>query len=319
MLRIGVVGAGIIGDAHKKAIEKSSDSCMAAVCDLDIEKAKALADGTDARVYTDYKEMQEKEELDGVILNLPHFLHKDVSIYFLDHKVPVLVEKPMANSVEECDAMIEASKRNNTPLAVGHVQKYFEPFRYLREVVESGRLGKFCSMTETRNIDYFTNRPNWFLNKAQAGGGIMHNYGAHALDRLFYVTGTEVNYVAARGGNILNDCDIEASAQVLLGLSGGASAALSYCACKGPYQFYTNFYFTNGAAKVCDSNTSLWITEGKNGFEKIELPEQEHVFVRQFAEFEKLIKGEKSEIVTPEFGRRVIAVLEEAYDRMQDK
>lgn len=319
MLRIGVVGAGIIGESHKEGILKEGNSCMAAVCDLDIEKAKKLAEGTDAHIYTDYKEMQEKEELDGVILNLPHFLHKEVTIYFLDHKVPVLVEKPMANSVEECDAMIEASKRNNTPLAVGHVQKYFEAYRYLREVVKSGRLGKFCSMTETRNIDYFTNRPGWFLNKAQAGGGIMHNYGAHALDRLFYVTDTDVEYVAARGANILNDCDIEASAQLLLGLSGNASATMSYCACKMPYEFHTTFYFTNGVAKITDGNTTLMITEGRNGFEKIELPEQEPVIVRQFAEFAKLLRGEENEIVTPEFGRKVIAVLEEAYDRMQDK
>lgn len=73
MIKIGIVGAGIIGIEHKKAIMKNSDCTIAAICDLDIEKAKSLSEGTDAAIYTDYKEMCKNESLDAVILNLPHF------------------------------------------------------------------------------------------------------------------------------------------------------------------------------------------------------------------------------------------------------
>jgi len=94
MKRIGIIGAGIIGVGHKDAIMKNKDCCLAAVCDAVIEKAKNLTHGTDILVFTDYKErLSDKVELDAVILNLPQFLHKEISIYFLRKKIPVLVEK----------------------------------------------------------------------------------------------------------------------------------------------------------------------------------------------------------------------------------
>ena len=99
MFKIGLVGTGIIADFHKKAIEKNSEVIITAVCDIDIRKAENAAEGTNASVYTDYKEMAEKESLDCVILNLPHFLHRDVTVYFLNKGISVLVEKPMANTV----------------------------------------------------------------------------------------------------------------------------------------------------------------------------------------------------------------------------
>ncbi len=67
--------------------------------------------------------MLAKEKSDGVILNLPHFLHKDVTIDCLERSVPVLVEKPMALSADECDAMIAASKKTGVPFVVGHLAR----------------------------------------------------------------------------------------------------------------------------------------------------------------------------------------------------
>ncbi|MGN1059585.1 MAG: Gfo/Idh/MocA family protein [Clostridia bacterium] len=317
MIRIGIVGAGAIAVGHKAAIGRNDSCCMAAVCDLVREKAEELAAGTDARIYTDYRDMQEKEQLDAVILNLPHFLHKDVSIYFLEHHIPTLVEKPMATSVAECDAMIAAAERTGTLLCVGHVQRYYKCHRYLRELVQENRLGRFCAMTETRNIDYFPGRPKWFLNKAQAGGGILMNYGAHTLDKLFYITGLSVNTVSARGSNFLTEDTVEATAQLLLGLSDGSSAALTYCGCHGPGQYDTYFYFTNGTVKI-GSCTELWIAEGNKPLERVDLGDgTDELLYDQLLEFLKLLEGQDSEIVTPAYGRKVISVLEQAFNQFE--
>lgn len=317
MYKIGIVGAGAMGDAHKKAIEKNEGVVMTAVCDLALERAEELVRGTDARAYSDYKDMCEKEKLDAVILNLPHFLHREVSIYFLEHKVAVLVEKPMAMTVSECDAMIATAKKNNTPLAVGHVQRYFECYRELRKIILSGRLGSFCHMTETRNIEYFSRRPKWFLDKKLAGGGIIMNYGAHTLDKLFYTLGAEAEEVYATGNNFLTDDSIEASAQMSLKLKGGTGAAFTYCGCNVPSHYETYFYFTNGAAKIVGGEV-LYISEGGKPYEKVEL-DYENVFDRvmelQMAEFIKLLNGEETEVVAPEYGRRIIAVLEKAVNQ----
>ena len=91
MFRIGVVGAGIIGASHKSALLADPDCEMTAVCDIALASAERLAEGTKARVYTDYREMAEREALDAVILNLPHFLHCDTSVFFLERGISVLV------------------------------------------------------------------------------------------------------------------------------------------------------------------------------------------------------------------------------------
>lgn len=312
MFKIGIVGAGIIGITHRDAILKTEECILAAVCDIAKEKAEELAKSSGAAVYTDYKQMAENEELDGVILNLPHFLHKEVTVYFLERKIPVLVEKPMALNVRECDEMIDASKKNNTPLAVGHVQKYNPCFKAIRDIVSEERLGKLCLITETRNVDYFVNRPQWFLKKELSGGGILMNYGAHTLDKLFYTTSLPVAEVNSVLNNFLNDSSVEASAQVLLKLEGGAGASFTYCGCHAPIVYETSFYFTEGTAQV-RGGWELWVSDKNKKFEKITTGKDEVLVMKeQLEEFIKLVKGEKSEVVTPEYAREIISVLEKA-------
>ena len=311
MIRIGIVGAGAIGNAHKIGIERNPDCVLSAVCDLDIEKAKKIASGTEAMVCTDYKNIK---DVDAVILNLPHFLHKDVSIYFLSRGIAVLVEKPMAMNVSECDEMIEVAKKYNTLFAVGHVRKYFPSIRKVKELVDTGEIGKLCHITETRNIDYFTNRPQWFLEKSKAGAGIVMNYGAHALDVIHYVTGDKVTGVFATANNFLNDCDIEASVQVSMKLSGGVGACFTFSAGKVPNQYDLYFYFTNGVAKITDG-IYLYISKEGGEYTLCNLDYEADHMCAQIDELAKFLKGEESELVTPEYAREIIKVLQMATEQ----
>lgn len=314
MFRIGIVGSGSISFEHKNSVVKNPKCDLVAVCDVVEEKAQKLATGTQARVYTDYKELLKNETLDGVILTLPHFLHSEVAIFFLENQIPTLVEKPMANTVAECEAMIAASEKNKTPLRIGHMQRYFKVHRYLREIIREEKLGKFCAMIETRNVNYFPNRPKWFLDRKQAGGGILMNYGVHTLDKLFFLTGLSVQSVMATGNNFLTDDSIEASAQVLLGLSDGSSATFTYCGTHVPRQYDTYFYFTNGMAKIQNAS-ELWISEGDKPMEKVELPGEDDAIGDQLEEFIKLISGKENELATPQYGRNIIEIIESAFSQ----
>ena len=316
MIKFGLVGVGAMGAMYKSAILAHEDWELTAICNRTEERARTLAKGTDAYVYTDYKIMAEQEVLDAVIVNLPHHLHKDVSVYFLERGIAVLVEKPMANSIEECNAMIEASQKSGASFAVGHPQRYLPPFRKLRKIVEEQRLGKLCSITEIRNGDYFTNRPEWFLDKKLAGGGILMNYGAHTLDKIFYMTGLKVEKVTAVGGNFLTEHNIEAHAQLLLELTGNVSAVITHVGCLVPDCQETTFYFTKGAAQV--RGWDLWISESGKAYEPVDCGNLNINFIdAQLIEFVKLIKGEETEIVSPEYGRAVIAALEQAFNQIE--
>lgn len=309
MYKIGIVGAGIISGQHKTAVLKHNECELCAICDIDILKAQELAEGTDANVYTDYKEMAEKEVLDAVILNLPHFLHRDVTVYFLEKKINVLVEKPMALNAKECEEMGEAEKASGAILAIGHLQRYFDCYRELKKIIDEEHLGKLCQITEVRNINYFANRPAWFLEKAKAGGGIVMNYCAHTLDKLFYLIGSDVEKIYANVDNKLNSADIEAQAQVLLKMKNGVSASLSYCGSRINYMYETLFYFTDGVAKVENGKYLSVIVKGKE--ERLDLNYEKVAIEDQFNEFVKLLNGEEADIVRTPYAKKIIEIIEE--------
>lgn len=311
MMKFGIVGAGIICGMHTAAIEKNSDCKLTMVADLDFEKATEAAKPYGAKAFTDYKDFlsDENDKPDAVILNLPHFLHCEVSIFFMSHGIHVLVEKPMAMSVEECDKMIEASKKYNASLAIGHVQHYLTAHDKIKEIIKSGEFGKLTRVTEIRTADYFTNRPAWFLDKKLSGGGLVMNYFAHSLDKLYYITEAELEDVSANLSNYANDYSIEEGAQILAKFSNGVSASITYTGGKVPIEEETRYHFTNGAAMV-RFNTLYLSKDGE--WVAAEL-EPSRSFERQLAAFIDMINGKENIVCKPEQGRKIIAGIEKVY------
>lgn len=316
MFKIGMVGAGAIGRSHKRAIDENPDCTLVAVCDINEENSAMVAEGTDAKIYDDYKKMAEEETLDVVIINLPHFLHKDVSICFLEKGINVLVEKPMANTKAECDEMTAAAEKSGALLVVGHVQKYYDCYRVLRDMIKEGRFGKLCSITEERNQDYFPNRPAWFLDKKQSGGGIITNFGAHTLDKVMYTADVEIEDIYAVGNNFMTDHDVAASVQLLVKFTGGISGAFTYCGTHVKSRYETNFYFTDGIAQIRNGQ-ELWISENKGDFVKIEGLRTAGILISaQLEELVKLLQGKESEIVRTDYATQIVDALEKAVNMM---
>lgn len=102
---------------------------------------------------------------------------------------------------------------------------------------------------------------------------------------------------------------------MLFKLSNGASAAVSFAGCHAPHLEEVIFYFTEGCAKIL--NRELWLSEKGKPYQKVELGEQRNVIEVQLEEFVKFLDGEPSEIVTPEYGRAVIAAVEEAIRQIE--
>lgn len=307
MFKIAIVGAGLIGKSHSEAILANVECKLVAVCDVDEEKANEIAQKHGAKCYTDYKKMADEVEMDAVILNLPHFLHCEVTVFFLEKGINVLVEKPMANTIEECDKMIVASKKSGAKLAVGHVQKYYSAVQEVKKIIDSKKYGKLCMMTETRNVNYVTEkRPKWFLDKKLAGGGIVMNYGAHTLDRMMYVTGQKVTEVHSITSNPVSEHNIDVDVQLLLKFTGDVSAAITFCGNRVPSEYESSYYFTDGTVKIKGSDLYLFENE-----EFVKYDGTTYLIERQLAETVKWLKGEENELVTPEYGREIIKVIEQ--------
>ncbi|MEK8169568.1 Gfo/Idh/MocA family oxidoreductase [Streptomyces sp. M19] len=167
--RVGVIGAGSVGAAHVRAAADARTHRTAAICDPRGSAARALAPAG-VPVFTDHREMFAAGGLDAVVVAVPHALHLPIVTDAAAAGLHVLVEKPMATSVEDCARMADACDRAGVLLAVAHVI-HFDPLaREARRLVRSGEFGRPVLVTHRRSAHYDQgSRPSWFFDRELAG------------------------------------------------------------------------------------------------------------------------------------------------------
>ena len=197
-VRIGLIGAGAVADFHARAAASIPGVALTAVCDLIPSAAERAAAGSNAAVFTDHRALLDSGLVDAVIVNTPHSLHARMTIEAAHRSLHVLVEKPMATTLADCDAMIAAAASSGVTLGVGHIQHFLPDKQALAAVLESGELGRVVLVHDYRTIDYRPSvRSPWFFDPAIAGGGALLNVGAHCLDRAMWFSGALADTVSA--------------------------------------------------------------------------------------------------------------------------
>ena len=142
MLKFGVVGAGIWGHTHLKAYSQHPGVEVTALCDINGEKARKAGEDFGVRnIYTDIEQML-NEKLDGVSVATPDNLHTDIALALMDRGINVLVEKPLATTVAECQKMVEASEKNGVILMVDWHNRWNPPMFNAKRAIEENELGK---------------------------------------------------------------------------------------------------------------------------------------------------------------------------------
>jgi len=189
-MRLGIVGAGEVAWQHAAAAAEVDGLTLTAVTDPDANRARRLADRHGARAAADVDTLL--GEVDLVVLAVPHAYHADLSLRAAAAGCEVLVEKPMATTVEQCDRMIaQAGDR----LHVGQQGRFFAQVGAARR--ELAGLGAPLLYLERRSTDYARpDRPDWFADPALAGGGIAMLVGVHSIDRACWLLGQPVRAVA---------------------------------------------------------------------------------------------------------------------------
>ena len=183
-LKVGVVGCGFI--AKKRHIPSflrlKKKVYLSAVCDLNQELAKdASRQFGIPSTYSDLSDMLSKEHLDIVDVCTPPKVHALVALEAMESGCNVLLEKPMAPSLHDCDKMIEASKKFGVKLSVVHNQNFYPPFLKARKLVEGGAIGKLIGMRVlilTPRDEYIAHEDHW-IHKLP--GGAIGETGPHAV------------------------------------------------------------------------------------------------------------------------------------------
>lgn len=229
MINFAIVGCGRIAQRHAEHISKRGK--LIAVCDVVAEKAKAMAESYGAVAYTDYTEMLKNETtIDVVAVCSPNGLHSIHSIEALKVGYHVLCEKPMGLTVQECGDMIQAAERSNKRLFAIKQNRYNPPVAAVKEVIDSGKLGKVLSIQLScfwnRNTDYYAN--SWKGTKDLDGGTLFTQF-SHFVDLLYWLIG-DVDEVAAMMGNFAHQgiIEFEDTGVVILKFTNGAIGTINY-------------------------------------------------------------------------------------------
>ena len=312
MLKIGIIGAGIISKKHADAIQKLEQTLLIGVADIVPEKAKNFEESYGAKAYIDYREMVKKEKLDAVVICLPHGLHKEAAVYCAEHGVHILIEKPMANTVEECERIIQACEKNKVKLMIGHIQRYFSQIRKAKELLHSGDLGELVMITDNRNTDYFNeNRPKWFLSKKLAGGGIVMNFGAHSFDKLLWITERTIEKITASISQHFPQQEVEGNAQILVELEGNVSATISFSGYNVPSVNEMVIYMTKGIIKI-NSDSRVLVSYGGE-FIEVKKDSQPDSFVLMWKDFIDAIHCNHEPQINGIYGKEIIRAIEAVY------
>jgi len=181
MLKVGIIGLGGIARSHCDSIAHLDNVQVVAVADLFEEKRQEYMDKYDIpKGYQTHHELLKDDEIDAVAVVLGHQLHHQLTVDACNAGKHVLVEKPMALSLDQCDAMIEAAANNDVKLMVGLSQHFYPTSVKAKEILDSGELGPLITAIAymSKNWNYSGRRPQY--RSRYHGGGMWLTNGIHS-------------------------------------------------------------------------------------------------------------------------------------------
>ena len=198
-LRVGFIGVGSIARSHMGAIGELEQIEVAAVLDVDRERAEAAAGEFGGRACTSLEELLADGEVDGVHVCTPHAQHADQVVAAARAGKHVLVEKPMALTVADCDRMIAACRQAGQVLMVGQVLRYRPINRKVRELIAAGAIGAVGHQMRRRHSMFNPGTGHWYLDPIQGGNCLLYAFGPHEYDILPWSVDSPVVRVFAQG------------------------------------------------------------------------------------------------------------------------
>src|SRR5215213_10423778 len=220
-VRMTVAGPGLVGTRHIEEIVASSSAELASVVDPGPAGAN-IAEKLGVPLYESLAQLFAADTPDGVILATPNVLHVPGGLECVSAGVPVLVEKPLGDSVESATRLVEAGERAGVPVLTGHHRNYSPIMARSREIIQSGRLGRVVAVTGTalfyKPDDYFEVGGGW--RREPGGGPILLNL-THEVNSLLSLVG-DIESVHAVTSNATRGHPVEDTAAILFRFSGGA-------------------------------------------------------------------------------------------------
>ena len=223
-ISISIVGTGLMGLQHIKAILSSKKANLHSIVDIS-NNAKNLSKKYKVPLYSNVSELLKSKKLDAVIVATPNQLHEEHTVSFLKKKIPVLLEKPISDNIKSAKKIINSAKKNKTPLLIGYHRRHNSIVSKAKDIINSGKLGNIISVNVLcwlyKHKEYF--KEKWRINK---GGGPLGINLVHDIDMICYLLG-QIQYVQAFTTNKNRKFKVEDTATVSLIFKSGSLCTLN--------------------------------------------------------------------------------------------
>lgn len=285
-LRIAVVGGGDIGLRNANSVKAAPSAVIAAVCDADPGVLHDLARRFDVPAVADYADLLKRDDIDAVLLSLPHHLHAPFALQAAEAGKHVLLEKPLGGSLDDATRIVQGCADAGVRLTVNFSFRYRAAIQLARMFIQNDLLGDVSgvqiNLYQYKGASYwaggYTARAagDWRTSKQKAGGGILINTACHAVDFVRYCTGLEVKRASGEYGTFGTPTEVEDTISATFQYDNGAVGALtatSYWRAK--LHDEVRIWGTHGALRIDACNqVQLWTARRWQQLD----PAKEHTF-----------------------------------------
>ncbi len=226
VLRLGIAGLGVASTQILPPLAKLPFIKITAAADTRTDALAKFRQAYGGEGYSRVEDLCRSAAVDAVYIATPNALHAEHAVTAAKHGKHIIVEKPMAMTLTECDAMNEAAEKHGVKLLCGHTHSFDPPVRKIREIVKGGELGKLC-MIHTWNYNEFMYRPRMKHELAMSRGVVL-NQGPHHVDIVRLIGGGLVRSVRAMTGVWDKAREWEGSYTCYLEFADGTPATLVY-------------------------------------------------------------------------------------------
>lgn len=200
-MRIGVIGAGVMGENHIRTYKQMSEVELVGIADINKIRIDQLSEQYGTRGFTDYRDLL-NEELDAVSVVVPTKMHTQVALDVIKSCTNMLIEKPIADTVANAEMIVKAAHKAKVKMMVGHIERFNPAVIKMKELIDSGELGKIVSVNTRRVGPY---------NPRIRDVGVILDIGVHDIDIISYLYGSPVSEVYAIAGADIHSQEDHAS------------------------------------------------------------------------------------------------------------
>jgi 2-desacetyl-2-hydroxyethyl bacteriochlorophyllide A dehydrogenase len=275
-VRFALIGCGAAAGQTGKGFVTAPSATLTTAMDLNPGMAESFARNFGARATSNLDDVLNDPTLDAVFVGVPHFLHAPIATRCAEAGKHIIMEKPLATSVADVDAMIAACQKHGVLLMANYSRRYEPDMAFARHLVKQGAIGRLLGSCivfgeEKRDsywIDSTTLGLNWRGKRKESGGGILANVMVHHLDYAGYITGESVNEVCADYDSlhVPAGVEVEDSVAVHYRYANGALGTLMACSrCPG-MQDYQSFWGTHGQIRLSREGSRFFTRQPIEGF-----------------------------------------------------